>query len=252
MATTRGLISFKGTIGDHTFYRTKNGTFIRQKTSLTKDKIMNGPEFIRVRENMAEFGASLIAGKFLRKQLLPFIGRCRNGEMPKRINGLLLRAIKLDKVNPKGKRNVLDGELSLLQDFEFNNTTSLPVVLHTDITASFERSTGEASVSIASFVPESALVYMPRATHARISMAAAAVNFTTQQAQKQFFDSDYLPISKQPTGALTLSVSLPANLTDPVLLLLKLQYFEEVNGDMLERCDASCNTCTILKVDTGA
>jgi hypothetical protein len=251
MATTQGLISFKGTIGDHTFYRTKNGTFVRQKTSLTKDRVMNDPEFIRVRENMAEFGQSLIAGKFLRKQLLPFIDRCRNGAMPKRINSLLLQAIKLDKVNPSGKRNVLDGEISLLQDFEFNNTTSLSAVLHADITASFERSTGEASVSIASFVPESALLYMPGATHVRISIAAAAVNFATHEAQKQFSDGDYLPISKQPTGPLTMSVSLPAGVTDPVLLLLKLQYYQEVNGDMLERFDSSCNTCTILKVDTG-
>jgi hypothetical protein len=92
---------------------------------------------------------------------------------------------------------------------------------------------------------------MPGATHVRISIAAAAVNFATHEAQKQFYDGSYLPISKQPTDPLTLSVSLPAGLTDPVLLLLKLQYFAEINGDMLERFDGSCNTCTILKVDTG-
>jgi hypothetical protein len=168
--------------------------------------------------------------------------------MQRRLNRLFLQAAHLDGMTPKDQRHQPGIGLSLLQGFEFNNTTSLSAVLHATISDSLDRSTGNASVSIASFVPEDALKYPADATHARISLAAAAVHFATREVQKQFIDGDYLPISQEPSGPVTLSVSLPADITVPVLLLLKLQYFREVNGDMLERFNASCCTCTVVTV----
>jgi hypothetical protein len=200
---------------------------------------------------MSEFKYAAQTNALLRGHLMPFIGRCKDSRLTRRFNAIILEAVRMDRVNPMGKRNVIDGELSLLENFEFNGGATLSGVLHADIAGSIDRGTEQASVSIASFVPETALKFLTGATHVRLSMAALAVDFAAGEAQKQFSDGDYLPISKQPTGPLTMSVSLPAGVTDPVLLLLKLQYYQEVNGDMLERFDASCNTCTILKVDTG-
>lgn len=251
MAKTDGVISFSGSIGNITYVQTRNGSYTRRRTGPSKDKIMNSPNYARLRDHISEFRQATQANALLRGHLLPFIGRCKDARLARRLNTVILEAVRLDKVNPMGQRNILDGELLLLEHFEFNSGAGLSGVLHTDIAGSINRATGEVSVSVTSFVPETALKYMPGATHVRISIAAAAVNFTTGEMQKQFSDGNYLPVGKQLTGPLTLSVSLPAGLTDPVLLLLKLQYFQEVNGDMLERFDASCNTCTILKVDTG-
>jgi hypothetical protein len=213
---------------------------------------MNSPNYVRLRDHISEFKYATETNALLRGHLMPFIGRCKDSRLTRRFNAIIREAVRLDNVNPMGQRNVIDGDLLVLEKFEFNGAASLPAVLHADIAGSIDRATGQASVSIASFVPESALKYMTGATHIRLSVAAVAVNFATGEAQKQLLEGTYLPIGKQPTGPLTMSVSLPANLADPVLLLLKLQYFQEVNGDILERFDASCNTCTILKVGTGA
>ncbi|RST25409.1 hypothetical protein EIZ46_11240, partial [Chryseobacterium lacus] len=67
MARQKGLIKLKGTMGDITFYRTKDGYMAREKTSMTGDRLRNDPAFQRTRENMAEFGRAGQAGKYLRR-----------------------------------------------------------------------------------------------------------------------------------------------------------------------------------------
>ena len=248
MAKNHSPIQLSGTIGDLTFYRTRNGSFVKRKPSLSKKTVESSPRYSGLHAHRSAFGEAIRAAHTLRRHLLPFIGIQRDSTMQRRLNRLFLQAAHLYGMTPKDQRHGPGIGISLLQGFECNNTTSLSAVLHAGISGNFDRSMGNASVSVASFVPEDALKYPAGATHVRISMAAAAVNFATREVQKQFIDGDYLPISKQPTGSLTLPVSLPANLPDPLLLLLKLQYFREVNGDMLERFNASCCTCTILKV----
>lgn len=168
--------------------------------------------------------------------------------MLSRLRRLFIQAAQLSMITPKEQRNETGLVLSLLQGFEFNNTTSLFAVLRAGISGSFDRETGLASISIVSFVPAAALEHMGDVTHIRFSAAAAAVNFSTCEVQKQFLDGDFLPISQEPSSPLTLPVSLPAGIADPVLLLLKLQYFREVNGEMQERFTAACCTCTVVKV----
>jgi hypothetical protein len=245
MAKNHGPIQLSGTIGELTFYRTRNGFFVRQKSSSPGKSLESSA---RQQAQRAAFGDAMRAANTVRHHLLPFIGMCKSSDMRLRLNRLLLQAAHLYKITPREECNGSGLVLSLLQGFEFNNTTSLFTALHASIESSFDRDTGLASVSVGAFVAEAVLKYMAGVTHMRISIAAAAINFTTREAQKQFLDGDYLPVGQQPAGALTLSVSLPPNLADPVLLLLKLQYFQEVNGDMQERYNASCCTCTVLRI----
>ena len=63
MARQKGLIKLKGTMGDITFYRTKDGYIAREKGGITAERLRNDPAFQRTRENMAEFCRAGNAGK---------------------------------------------------------------------------------------------------------------------------------------------------------------------------------------------
>ena len=66
MAKQEGLIKLKGTVGDLSFYKTKDGHLARMKGGVDAERIKNDPAFERTRENGAEFGRSGKAGKLLR------------------------------------------------------------------------------------------------------------------------------------------------------------------------------------------
>jgi hypothetical protein len=64
MAQQKGIIPLQGTIGNITFYKSKDGFMAREKGSLDASRIATDPAFQRTRENGAEFGRAGKAGKF--------------------------------------------------------------------------------------------------------------------------------------------------------------------------------------------
>ncbi|MFT5252316.1 MAG: hypothetical protein ACI87N_001323 [Flavobacteriales bacterium] len=65
MARQKGIIKLKDTIGDITFYKTKDGHLAREKGGVDASRIASDPAFQRTRENGAEFERTLKAGKVL-------------------------------------------------------------------------------------------------------------------------------------------------------------------------------------------
>jgi len=56
MARQKGIIKLEGTIGDISFYKSKDGHLARTKGGMEADRIKNDPTFQRTRENGNEFG----------------------------------------------------------------------------------------------------------------------------------------------------------------------------------------------------
>ena len=69
MAKQKGIIKLKGTIGDITFYKSKDGYLAREKGGVDASRIANDPNFQRTRENGEEFGTAGKAGKMLRTSM---------------------------------------------------------------------------------------------------------------------------------------------------------------------------------------
>lgn len=51
MARQKSIIKLDGTIGDITFYKSKDGYLAREKGGVPADRIRNDPAFQRTREN---------------------------------------------------------------------------------------------------------------------------------------------------------------------------------------------------------
>src|SRR6187549_4302321 len=153
MAKQKGIIKLEGTIGDITFFKSKDGYLARERGGIPADRIANDPAFQRTRENGAEFGRAGKAGKYLRTALRSLLQNVSDSRMIARLTKEMMRVIKADETNPRGYRNVIDGEAEFLKGFEFNVNSKLGTTLFAPFTGTVNRVTGELSVGIPSFVP---------------------------------------------------------------------------------------------------
>ena len=115
MARQKGIIKLDGTIGGITFYKTtEDGYLAREKGGVSADKIANDPNFQRTRENGEEFGRAGKAGKLLRNAIRAMLQNASDTRMVSRLTAEMVKVIQEDITNPRGQRNVIDGEAELL------------------------------------------------------------------------------------------------------------------------------------------
>lgn len=114
MAKQKGVIKLDGTIGDITFYKSKDGFLAREKGGVPGDRIANDPAFQRTRENGAEFGRAGKAGKVLRNAIRNLLQNASDSRMVSRLTTEMLRVIQADATSERGLRNIIDGEVATI------------------------------------------------------------------------------------------------------------------------------------------
>ena len=134
MARQKGILKIEGTIGDVTFYKSKDGHLAKAKGGVSKERIMTDPKFVRTRENGAEFGSAGTSGKLLRDNIRALMTSAADSRATSRITKIMTQIIKLDATSPRGKRNVGVGVASaqakaLLKNFNFNLNAMLGSLL---------------------------------------------------------------------------------------------------------------------------
>lgn len=126
MARQKGVLKFQGQMGGVSFYKTlQDGYLAREKGGEDAERIKNDPAFERTRENGAEFGRAGAPGKLLRSALRNLNINSSDGRMASRLTREMVKVIQADATNPRGQRNVIDGEAELLLGFEFNDNGKL-------------------------------------------------------------------------------------------------------------------------------
>jgi hypothetical protein len=249
MAIQDGIFPLKGTIGNVTFVRGRNGVYRAQrKTSIDKTRIMTDPFFQRTRENLAEFARAGKAGSFLREVFKTEIKQVKRERVVARLLAEMMKVVKLDLTNPRGQRQVLDAETELLQGFQFNIASQLKTIFGVDFTTSIDRVTGVAEIEIPSFVPSLQLDAPESTTHFKFIAAAAAIGFEDEVFTKVVAASAPIEWNTTPTGALSLTANLPANATQPLFLLLGINFLQDINGTQYPLKNGAFNSLGIVKV----
>ena len=154
MAKQKGIIKLKGTIGDITFYKSQDGYLARERGGVDGDRIANDPAFQRTRENGAEFGRAGKAGKLLRNAVKAVSQKSSDGRAVSRLTKQMMTVLKTDTESRRGERNVVNGNIELLQGFQFNINAVLDTTFYAPFTAVIDRATGNLSIEIDGFVPE--------------------------------------------------------------------------------------------------
>jgi hypothetical protein len=249
MARQKGIIKLKGTIGDVSFYKSKDGYLAREKGGVDGDRIKNDPAFQRTRENGSEFGRAGAAGKVLRNALRLLLQNASDAKVTSRLTKQMLQVIKSDGTNARGERTIALGDVSYIQGFEFNINGKLGSTLYAAFQAAINRGTGACTVTIPQFVPANTVAYPTGATHMRFLVGVAAIDFETEAFEFSQAASADLVIGQAPVNQLDLAVNVSANSELDIFLVLGIDFMQEVNGAMYPLKNGSYNPLAIVAID---
>jgi hypothetical protein len=251
MGKQDGIIPIKATIDNLTFYKSKDGYMIRKKGGVDAQRMATDPNYARARENAQEFARAGKACKALRDSVYVLLKRIADKRVTGRLTRAMKEVLKADKTSSRGLRNVIDGEVALLEGFEFNKGSYLGTSLFAPYSATIDRATGDLTIKIQSFVPDDLIAAPQGATHYRIISAGTEIDFEKGTNVTSIKVTAELAWDKNPTADITLVNQVPAHSTHPLLLMLGIEYGQEVNGKWYALNDSSFNAMAIVKVDTG-
>jgi hypothetical protein len=221
-------------------------------SGVSGERVKTDSAFERTRENMAEFGRAGKAAKLLRSIFRDVTINAKDRITQARLAKVTSRIIATDPVNERGARTVNNGDLLQLQGFHFNARAGISDSLFVRCPINFNRASGEVTVNIPAFVPRNMVQQASGTTHFRIVAAAAAINFDTEQYEYAMQGTPELPYNSDPTQAVTLTLTLPANSTDTVLAVLGIEYYQRVNTRSYALKSGDHNATSIVLVDKAA
>ena len=248
MAKQKGIIKLDGTIGGITFYKSQDGYLAREKGGVSAEKIATDPNFQRTRENGEEFGRAGKAGKLLRNAIRAMLQNASDSRMVSRLTQKMVEVVQADATNPRGQRNVIDGEAELLQGFEFNISGKLGTTLYAPYTSTIDRVAGTLEANIPSFVPLNMIAAPGGTTHFKIVSAGAEIDFESETFVMDSNESAILPWDTTATAVLTLTNAVTANSTKPLFLALGIEFYQQVNGQMYPLKNGAYNALSLVKV----
>ncbi len=250
MARQKGIIKLKGTIGDISFYKTTDGHLAREKGGVEKDRIMNDPAFQRTRENGSEFGRAGKGGKLIRNAIRLLLQNAKDKRVTSRLTKDLVAVVKSDLINERGDRTIQDGDLGLINGFDFNIRGKLGTTLFAPFVVAFDRITGDVTADLAAFSPIVRIAAPGGTTHFKIVMGAAELDFVNESFVFDMDDSGILPFTAPDIVPLNLAGVLTPNSTLPVLEVLGVEFYQEVNGEMYPLKNGAFNALAVVLTDT--
>ena len=249
MAKQAGIIKLKGTLDDISFYKSQDGHLARAKGGIDKDKILKDPAFARTRENNSEFGRAGKGGKLIRTAIRTLLQHAKDSRVVSRLTTQLLAIIKTGPVSKRGERNLDEGELTLLNGFEFNNNGKLSTTFFGTYTPAFDRGTGEATLDLGTFSPLNGIVAPQGTTHFKLALGAAELDFVNKSFVYSEEDLGVLPYTSPDVAAATLTAPLTAGTAYPVLLVMSIEFYQEVNGEQYALNNGAFNALSVIMVD---
>mgnify|MGYP003629729021 CR=1 FL=1 len=250
MARQKGIIKLKGTIGGITFYKTSDGHLAREKGGVDASRIANDPAFQRTRENGSEFGRAGKGGKIIRDAIRLLLQNAKDKRVVSRLTTDLLKVVKTDATNERGLRTIENGNMNLLRRFEFNKNGKLGATLFAAYSKGFDRVTGDATVSIAPFAPKTRIAAPKGTTHFKVVTGAAELDFAGETSTFENDETAILPYDNANTAAIDLTATVTANSLLPVIEVLGIEFYQEVNGQMYSLKNGAYNALAVVKVDT--
>jgi len=248
MARQKGIVKLDGTIGDITFYKSKDGYLAREKGGVPAARIANDPAFQRTRENGSEFGRAGKAGKLLRNAIRGLLQNASDPRMVSRLTKEMVRVLQEDTVNPRGLRNVIDGEAELLAGFDFNINGKLGTTIYAPFTPVIDRAAGSLSINIAPFVPLNMIAAPGGTTHFKIVSAGAEIDFENEVFVSANSETAVLPWDANLTAVIDLVNVVTANSAHPLFLMLGIEFYQQVNAQMYPLRNGSFNALSLVAI----
>jgi hypothetical protein len=238
----------KGKIGDLSFYKSKDGHLAREKGGVEAERIKNDPAFVRTRENNLEFGTSASAGKFSRDSLRPIALTASDNRVVARMTKLMTQIKNLDTTSVRGQRKVGVAIASapakaLLKGFEFNKNALLGSILYKP----WAVNTTTGVITIPGLIPVNDITFPQGATHISLTGCFGNLNFGASIADVKLTNVVNLPIDGTSTAVTLTPTAVPTG-TGVKVFLLKVEFFQIVNGTQYSLKNGAYNSLRVIEV----
>jgi len=249
MAKLKSFIKIEGTIDELTFYKNKDGHYIRRKGGISASRIASEKGFQRTRENMAEFGMVAGAVKLLRRTLNTLLSEVTDTRSTTRLSQLFHLVKSYDLTSLRGERQVYNGlqnpeGVKQLQYFEFNKYSTLSEAVKAKYTVDM----GSGVIDFPSLNPLIDLKAPVGSTHVTFKSALTRINFATGETDIQYSTPVTLALNAAPTNVNLTIPALPAANGGTLLALLGVTYSQEQNGTMYPMGNAA-NAMSIVNAE---
>lgn len=250
MGRQDSLIQLNGSVGNISFYKSKeDGYLARKKGGVSAKRIKSDPAYARTRENMAEFSRAGQASKLLRTAFRLLLRAASDKRVTSRLTGTMATVIQTDAINRRGQRSVMGGRLALLEGFEFNRHAVLTNTISAQFAGAIERSTGTMTVDVPSLVPSASIAAPDGATHYRFKAGGAALDFQGKTSVVDIAESDAFELDAAIQEATQLSVSVTPDSPHTLVLVFGIEFLQIVNGEESVLNNGAYNAMAIVKVD---
>ncbi|MAB49033.1 MAG: hypothetical protein CMC05_10425 [Flavobacteriaceae bacterium] len=248
MAKYKSLFDVQGTLGEVTFYKGEDGQYVRRKGGVSKNRILKDPNFERTRENLSEFGRAATSGKLMRRAINSLMLDAKDSRVTSRLTKVLNQVKNEDLTSARGQRNVATGLANplgraRLKGFNFNAKSELDTVLMAQYT--LDSATGE--IVISDLIPNQQISAPEGATHLSFSAGFLNLDLATETKDLQLSNVVNLPINGI-ASTVTLTPAVPAVGTGQSYYVLKVAFFQEINGIQYPLKNGAFNALQLIEL----
>ena len=250
MARQANGLQIEGTIGNLTFYKTKKGYFVKQKSNLDKKRIQTDPAYARTRENNKEFGHVAKMGRLIRQSLGGLLRRVYDPSHTQRLVKVLTRIKNLDPKARRGERTVGGGMavpegLLALRGFDFNRNHPM----HTMYQGNLDWSMEEGWLKVGPFLPQDHLNAPSGATHVDFKVGVLTMDWATEEHGNLVFSTEPpQPITEKPME-LSLGFDLPPKEKGNRFLVFQVRFLMEDVGELRPLGNDCYTSLQILEIE---
>src|SRR5690606_2842881 len=138
----------------------------------------------------------------------------------------------------------------LLNGFNFSLNGKLGTTLFAPYVVGYDRVTGDVTVDLDPFSPTLRIAAPGGTTHFKLVMGGAELDFENEIFVFEMADSGILPYTAADTAAINLAGVLTPNSVLPVIEVLGVEFYQEVNGQMYPLKNGAFNALAVVTVDT--
>ncbi len=245
MAKQSGILRIEGTIAGISFYKTADGYFAREKSSLSRKRIYSDPSFQRTRENASEFGTAARMSKILIDVVRPVLKGSGDRRLFSRLVKTILAIIKKDKTNIRGSRVLAEENVKDLVGFDFNLNADIRSVVNFGIDKVQEKSPTERIYTFSKFRPIDAIKFPPGATHFKLAIMLISGDWLGETRDAATGYGKILPLNEEEISP-EIMIKPLAKETKHEMVLLGIEFMQEVNGNYYSLKDGGYVSLSVL------
>ncbi len=220
----------------------------KKKTIVNRRRVLTDPVFEMTRQNNTEFARACVANRLLRYAFRLIMVNKADRYVSGRLTKTMFKILQSDSVNDRGERKVIQGELGILEGFNFNRDTSLQNVLRGPYNITIDKAVMQATIQFPSFMAK-AMIEPTSGAHAfKLTSIAASLNLEEETWPVDPVETDILDIFRHPRKTLELQIPLHGHKsTHAIIVALGIEFFHEIGG-RYQPVEKKHNALAVVKV----